>query len=67
MAEQEEEASDKRQLSGEEAMDESEEEPKSKEGEAKRRSKKSNSSVAKYVIKSSLQCSKGWVSTIYKR
>ena len=40
MAEQQQEASDKRQLSGEEAMDESEEEPKSKEGEAKRSSKK---------------------------
>ena len=50
MAERQEE-SDKRQLSGEGVMDESEEDPKSKEGEGKRRSKKSNSSVARHAIK----------------
>ena len=65
MAEQQQEESDKRQLSGEEGMDESEEDPKSKEGEGKR-SKRSNSSVARHAICSAARDA-GWVGTICKR
>ena len=47
-------------------MDESEEDPKSKEGEGKRRSKRSNSSVARHAICSAARDG-GWVGIICKR